>query len=85
MVVYRVRLPRSVALDEGDRVSGQEVVLGGWWLVAHERLFLTRAVAEFQVVMTPGVASVRLLASSGSTNFFASSVFQMSDFSSALG
>ena len=74
-----------LALDKGDRVAGQEVVLGGWRLVAHERIFLTHVVAEFQVVMAPGVASMRLLASSGSTNFLANNVSQMSDFSSALG
>ena len=79
------RAEDGLALDKGDRVAGQEVVPGGRGFAPHCWVFLTHGLAKLQVVILPGVASMRLLASSGSMNFFANNVSKMSDFSSALG
>ena len=79
------RVFECVPLDQRDGVAGQEVVASCWWLRLHAWVAQLHPVAELHVVIFPGDASTRLLASSGSTYFFVDKVSKMSKVSSALG
>ena len=51
----------GVALHERDGVAREEVVSCLRWLGGHDWVVLFRFVAELQVVILPGAASIRLL------------------------
>ena len=83
--VFDVFALDGVALDQRDSVAGQEVVSCLRRLRLHAGVLQPHPVAELHVVILPGDASTRLLASSGSTYFFVDKVSKMSKVSSALG
>ena len=84
-VVFDVGVFQRVALDQGYGIARQEVVPCFWWLPLHAGVAQIHPVAELYVMILPGEASTRLLASSGSTYCFVDKVSKMSEVSSALG
>ena len=74
-----------VPLHKGHSVASKEVVSCFLGLARHSGVVQLHPVAKLHVVILPGDASTRLLASSGSTYFFVNKVSKMSKVSSAFG
>ena len=75
----------GLALDEGNSVTGQEVVSGLHWLGWHAWVGEAHIFAELQIVVLPSAASTRLLTTSGSTEFPCNKASVTSETSSGLG